>query len=260
MARLVWGKKNQRRYENGVDRGVLYPPNAPGVVWNGLVSVDESFVGGEVEQLYYDGIKYLDFVSPRHYQATLTAFSAPEEFWQFVGNRSVVPGFILTRQPRIRFGFSYRTKLEADLGYKIHLVYNALASPESRGYSSLAPDQQADTASWTIDAVPPRSSTHRPSAHFIFDSTKVDETALDIIESILYGTTDDDPRMPSFEELVDIIVIGEVLVIVPDDVSGLADLVPGEADLYRTSRPGVLRAMPETRLLESTTDGLYTLE
>lgn len=260
MTRLVWGLEEQRRYEAGVDRGVLYPPDAPGVVWNGLVSVDETFTGGEVQSLHYDGIKYLDYVSPKNYQATLTAFRAPEEFEQFVGRRPLVPGLIFTRQPRQRFGLSYRTLLEDNLGYRLHLVYNALASPSSRGYRSLSPNQQADTVSWKIDAVPPRSNTHKPSAHYIFDSTKSDPIALGIIESYLYGTDNTDPRLPDFEELIDIIVVGELMIIVPDEVGGLASLFPGDGDLYRTSREGILRALPTTRLLESSVDGLYTLE
>lgn len=260
MTRLVWNIEGQRRYESGVDRGVLYPPEAPGVVWNGLVSVDETIVGGEVQQLHYDGIKYLDFVGPKNYQANLTAFSAPEEFQPFIGYRSLVPGFVLTRQPRQRFGLSYRTKIDDGLGYKLHLVYNALASPTSRSHKTLSPDQQANTLSWTIDAVPPRSNTHRPSAHYIFDSTTTDPTALAIIESYLYGTDTSDPRLPIFEELIDIIIVGELTLIIPDSVGGLAELVPGDGDLYRTSRDGILRALPTTRMLESSVSGLYTLE
>lgn len=260
MTRLVWNLEEQRRYEAGVDRGVLYPPDAPGVVWNGLVTVDESVLGGETQPLHYDGIKYLDYVGPKNYQATLTAFSAPEEFQPFVGRRPLVPGFLLTRQARQRFGLSYRTLIEDNRGYKLHLVYNALASPTSRSHSTLSQAQQVNTMSWKIDAVPPRSNTHRPSAHYIFDSTKIDPIALAIIEAYLYGTDNAEPRLPIFEELIDIIVVGELMLIVPDSIGGLADLVPGDGDLYRTSREGVLRRLPTTRLLESSVDGLYTLE
>ncbi len=260
MTRLSWGDPDARRYETGVDRGVLYPPDDAGVVWNGLVNVQQAYTGGDVKSLHYDGIKYLDFVSPRSFQATLTAFSAPEEFSEFVGNRAVSPGFILTNQPRRQFGLSYRTLIDGGPQYLIHIVYNALASPSGRGYSSLAQAPQADTFSWTIDAVPSSSNTHRPSSHYIFDSTKTDPMALSIIEDILYGTDDDDPRLPAFDELVDIVVVGASLIVVPDTVAGLADLIPGEGDLYVTSRPGIHRALPGTRLLETIVDGLYELE
>jgi hypothetical protein len=260
MARLVWGARGARKYETGVDRGVLYPENSPGVVWNGLVSVDETFTGGDVTSLYYDGIKFLDFVSPRHYQAILTAFSAPEEFQQFIGNRSLIPGFIVTRQPRQQFGLSYRTRIDDGPGHKIHLVYNALASPDNANAASLSPGSQAEPLSWTIDAVPPNSASHRPSAHFVFDTTELDPHALEIIESILYGSSTDDPRLPRFDELIDIVVIGDSLLIVPQSLTGLADLVLGEGDLYRTSKPGIHRALPTTRLVETVVDGLYGME
>lgn len=264
MTRLVWGLESQRRYETGVDRGVLYPPGAPGVPWNGLVNVEQAFVGGDVTPLHFDGVKYLDFIGPKHYQATLTAYSAPEEFQAFIGRLAMTPGFIVTRQPRVRFGFSYRTRIEngigANVGYKLHLVYNALASPNSRGYTTLAADSVAETFSWKVDAVPPPSETHRPSAHFIFDSTQTDPTALEIIESILYGTDNDDPRLPSFDELVDVVVVGDSLIIVPDTVAGLASLIAGDGDLYTTSKPGIHRALPGTRLIETSVSGLYLLE
>ena len=137
MSRLVWGQANQKQHESGVDRGVFYPIDGPGVVWNGLISVDESFSGGELSSYHFDGIKYLDKATPRSYQATITAFSAPKEFASALGERAIIPGFILTRQPRVRFGLAYRTMIN-EKDYKLHLVYNALASSNGRSYSSLS--------------------------------------------------------------------------------------------------------------------------
>lgn len=83
---------------------------------------------------------------------------------------------------------------------------------------------------------------------------------MEIIESIIYGTETNDPRLPEFDELVDIVVVGESLLIVPDTIDGLADLVPGDGDLYVTSRPGIHRALPDTRLIPTSVAGLYLLE
>lgn len=257
--RLVWGELEQRRYEAGVDRGVLYPQSGPGVVWNGLLNVEAAFEGGETNSYYYDGIKYIDLVSTKDFQATLTAFSAPEEFSPYVGDLSLVPGFVLTRQPRGRFGLSYRTGL-GGRGYKLHLVYNALASPNGRGYVSLSETPGAGTRSWKIDSVPPNHDSYRPSAHFIFDSTRTDPYALALLESILYGTDTDDPRLPRFNDIYDIVNIGDPLIITPESVTGLAELVPGTGDLYKTSVAGIHRALPDTRLFETFTRGLYGLE
>jgi hypothetical protein len=259
MAKLVWGQPDQRRYETGVDHGVLYPDDGPGVVWNGLVGVDESFSGGELSSYHFDGVKYLDLVSPKTFQATITAFSAPEEFSRCIGDKSVIPGFVLTRQPKTRFGFSYRTLLD-DRGYKLHLVYNVLASPNGSSSRTLAGSTAPDTRSWKIDAVPPRSDTYRPSAHFVLDSTKMAPDALDILEMMLYGTSEETPRLPSIDELMDIVALWSPLRILSQSLTGLSVLQPATGDLYRTKVDGILRALPNSRLYKSPVNGLYRLE
>jgi len=259
MTKLVWGELPQRKYEAGVDRGVFYPENAPGVVWNGLISVNEAQIGGEVNSFYFDGVKYIDLVSTKTFEATLTAFSAPEGFSANLGDLALLPGFILTRQRRGRFALSYRTLIGED-GYKLHLVYNAIASFSQRGYSSLNENPEPTALSWKIAATPPPSDTHRPSAHFIFDSTKIDSAALDVIEAILYGTDTTPARMPQLEEMLGLLVDWSPLMIIPDPIGGLAELVSGAGDLYRTSSPGINRTLPNTRLYKSPIDGLYRME
>jgi hypothetical protein len=260
VAELVWGNPDQRHYENGVDRGVLYPDRGRGIVWSGLVTVEEGSVGGDVTAYHFDGVKYLDVASPRDYQATITAFSAPDAFGPALGEKSVVPGFILTRQIRTRFNFSYRTMID-DSAYKIHIVYNAAASPNSRGYSSLDGSADAKTLAWTIDAVPPKSKTYRPSAHFVVDSTKTDPDALAVLEGILYGSSMVDSRLVTVDELIGIVGIWSPLVVVPNSVTGYADLISGLGDLYRTSVPGILHTLPDTRLAPTSYEsGIYRLE
>lgn len=230
MARLIWNQMSQRRHEAGVDHGVLYPLSGPGVVWNGLIAVEESFAGGETSSYYFDGIKYLDLASPKNFQAAITAFSAPAAFASAIGDRSIIPGFILTRQPRVRFGLSYRT-LIGDGGYKLHLVYNALASATQRGYASIADAISATTLSWQIDATPPRSNTYRPSAHFVLDSTKVSPDAMRAIEDVLYGTLTRTPRLPSVDELIDRISFWDPVIVIPQNISGLPMLEHDHLDM-----------------------------
>jgi hypothetical protein len=260
MTRLVWGVQ-QRKFEAGVDRGVLYPEIGSGVAWNGLVSVVEGSDGGELSSFYFDGIKFLDYVSGRTFKATLTAYTAPNEFLPCVGEVSVVPGFILTKQNRARFGLSYRTQIDGDRGYKIHIVYNSLATPSGRAYSSLNDTATADPFQWNIDTVPAQDDgTFKPSAHFVFDSTVMPDASLAAIEAVLYGTDTSEPRLPTLDELFDLLIDLSSLVIVPDTIGGLAELIDGVGDLYRTRIPGVLRALPDTRLTETVVDGLYELE
>lgn len=260
MTKLTWAQKAQSRYEVGVDRGVLYPTSGPGVVWNGLISVSDTFEGGEKTAYHFDGIKYLELVSPKNFQAQVTAYSAPRQFAECIGERTVVPGFVLTRQPRARFGLSYRTLMEPDRGYKLHLVYNALANPTERGHKTQSDTAEAGTRSWTINAVPPKRDTYRPTAHFVFDSTQTEPQALLALEMILYGTDESEPRMPSLDELLDMIALWSPLMIVPASMTGLSELVPGMGDLYKTQVDGIHRALPTTRLNKSLIDGLYRME
>ena len=215
MSRVEWNKAGERLFEAGVDRGVLYPQLGPGVPWNGLVSVDETESGGELESLYYDGVKYLDVVSAEDFGATIVAFSAPKEFNAADGIKSLAPGLFVSNQPRKTFGLCYRTLIGNDLvgteyGYKLHLVYNCTSAPSGRANSTFTASIAAETRSWTISTVPPPSSTFRPTAHLVVDSTKTNPYLMENLETVLYGrdATDELPAIPaSLPTVAEIITI-----------------------------------------------------
>jgi len=258
MSKLVWSNLNAR-YESGLDRGVFYPEEGPGVAWNGLVSVDDSFVGGEIEPLYLDGVLFHHMPSSRNYQATITAFSAPDEFAPSNGEIAIRDGFILTRQPRKRFGFSYRVMVGDDLGYKIHLVYNALATPTTRGYKTRSNSPSPSNPVWQIDAVPVESEAPRPTAHFVLDSTKIDEDQMEAIEGLLYGEKTRSPYLPSIKQITAIITNWDPKIVVPDYVAGLSPLVSGMGDVVESDVDGIYISLPNGRLAETSVRGLYQL-
>lgn len=208
MAVLEWGSAGQRFFEIGTDRGVLYPNNgSAGVPWNGLVSVSESPSGGEPKSYYVDGFKYLNMSTAEEYEATIEAFSAPLEFDVCDGTGSIRNGLFVTQQRRESFGFSYRTKIGNDiegveLGYKIHLVYNALAAPAERNNTTMSDASDPVTLSWNITSSPIPIVGFKPSAHFIIDSRRTPKSVLSLIEDIVYGTSISDARLPSVVELV----------------------------------------------------------
>lgn len=209
MTRFVWDSVGERPYENGVDRGVLYVGDV-GYVWNGLQSVSEEPSGGEVRSFYIDGVKFLSLTSVEDYKATIQAFSSPAQFAECDGSKSLYSGLIVTQQRRKPFAFSYRTLIGNDanpaLGYKIHLVYNALAQPSQRQNSTLNNSPEATTYSWAVDAVPPFALGlgFKPTAHFIIDSTAMPEEVLVALEDILYGNDVDEARLPSQTEILDL--------------------------------------------------------
>lgn len=209
MTRFVWDSIGERPYENGVDRGVLYVDDI-GYVWNGLISVSEEPVGGETRSFYIDGVKFLSLSAAEDYKATIQAFASPPQFAQCDGSRSLYSGLIVTQQRRKSFGFSYRTMMgddtNAQLGYKIHLVYNALAEPSQRQNNTLNDSPELTPYSWSIDAVPPFNVGlgFKPTAHFIIDSTAMPAEVLTALEDILYGNDLDDPRLPSQTEVLEL--------------------------------------------------------
>lgn len=206
MTRLTWGAPAERFYETGVDRGVLYVGNNPGVAWNGLLSVDESPSGGEARPAYLDGIKFRNISSAEEFEATITALSCPKEFGPCEGNTSIQNGLIATQQPRKTFNLSYRTLVgsaaDENAGYKIHLVYNALAGPSSVPNASMAGDVSPVNFSWSITTVPPAATGLKPTAHFIVDSRYSLVTPLADLEDILYGTPSVNSRIPTVSELI----------------------------------------------------------
>lgn len=222
MTALVWDEIGSRVYEAGLDRGVLYLPGGNSVVWNGLVSVAESSDNGAHTMHYIDGQKYADLVSGEDYKATISAFTYPDEFEQFIGIDSVGGGFLATRQPRSRFSFSYRTGVMSDvnleLGYKIHLVYNAIALPSSVTYNTLSNSPDTAPFSWDIVATPVAVPGRKPTAHLVIDTRDLQPEGVQGIEDILYGTSETDAQLPDPTNFLD--MISEFFLIVVDNLDG----------------------------------------
>lgn len=260
MTTLLWNQPAQKTYASGVDRGVIYVDGGSGVAWGGLISVAESREGGDVNPYYFDGVKHVNVPSPSAYKATITAFSAPQEFGACVGEHGIVPGFVITRQRRVRFGFSYRTLVGDGLGYRLHLIYNATATPASKTYTTMSDSAFAETRSWSIAAVPERTQWGFPSAHFIIESWKINPAILLHLEKTLYGTNTQSARLPLFDELLDIITYWEPLLITPHSLTGLNTLSTPGGDLTTTQHIGVFRKQATTRLVETGVSGLYQLE
>lgn len=206
MTRLIWNGTGERFYENGVDRGVLYV-DLDGVPWSGLVSVTESPTGGEAKPYYLDGVKYLNLSSSEEFEATINAFNSPTEFGVCDGIASIHNGLFATQQRRKPFRMSYRTMVGNDLnpnfGYKIHLVYNALAVPTERANTTLSDSPEAATFSWKITTLPPAASGLKPTAHFVVDSRYTPSELLTDLEDILYGNESVTASMPTAQDLID---------------------------------------------------------
>jgi hypothetical protein len=207
---LAWDLTGQRRYETGVDHGVLYLPDGSGVydtgvAWNGLTSVTESPSGSEPTPLYADNIKYLNLISYEEFAATVEAFTYPDEFAECDGSAVPQPGVYVGQQTRKMFGMSYRTIVGTDLGetgYKIHMIWGALAAPSEKAYNTKSDSPEAVTFSWELSTTPVQVTGMKPTSYMCIDSTKVDADALAALEELLYGTVGGDPELPTPDDVI----------------------------------------------------------
>ena len=211
MSKLTWDQTGERFYETGVKQGVLYPQAEggtypKGVAWNGLTAVTESPSGAEATPLYADDIKYLNLMSAEEFGATIEAYTYPDEFAQCDGSAEIAKGVSIGQQARKAFGMSYKTTLgndvaKNDYGYKLHLIYGALAAPSEKAYATINDSPEAITFSWEVTTTPVSVKGFKPTANITIDSTKVDKGKLTALEAILYGGDSEEPRLPLPDEV-----------------------------------------------------------
>ena len=184
MSKLVWDKTGERLYETGVKQGVLYPQAAggtypKGVAWNGLTNITESPSGAEATALYADDIKYLNLVSAEELGGTIEAYTYPDEFAECDGSVALTEGVFIGQQDRKTFGLCYRTTLGNDVdsnghGYKLHLIYGALAAPSEKAYATINDSPEVISPLQVSSSIPPRSVRPRwPHLRRFFTATVI---------------------------------------------------------------------------------------
>ena len=223
MAIITWDEDGKRLYETGVDHGVLYltPEGADAQLyseshaWNGLTNITEAPSGAEPTPLYADNIKYLNLISAEEFGATVEAYTYPDAFAQCDGSHVLGEGIAFGQQARKGFGLSYRTRVgndvkRQDYGYKLHLIYGATAAPSEKAYATINDSPEAITFSWTLSTTPiaftsaSGLSQLTPTAQVTLDSTKLSETFMSSVESILYGSSNSEGRLPTPSELAEL--------------------------------------------------------
>ena len=121
---------------------------------------------------------------------------------------------MIGQQSRKTFGLCYKTTIGNDVdgndhGYKLHIIYGAMASPSQKAYSTINDSPEAITFSWDLTTTPVTVNGKKPTASITIDSTKADKTKLLALEAILYGKDPTqsggsdgvDPRLPLPDEI-----------------------------------------------------------
>ena len=213
--KLVWDQIGERTYETGIKKMALYLYNNntkaydSGVAWSGITSLSESPSGADANKLYADDINYLTLYSVEELGLNISAYTYPQEFEKCDGTEEVAPGVNIYQQDRTSFGLAYVTTKGNDTkgnsyGYLLHMVWGCRASVSDRQYNSINDSPEAIEFSWEVTTTPVNVEGYKPTARFTVDSSKVNATNLAKLESILFGTDTDNPRLPMPDEVISI--------------------------------------------------------
>lgn len=199
MSRMKWDATGEHYYETGVKNGALYVQDSngaypEGVVWNGLTAVTESPSGADTTALYADDQKYLNLIAAEDFGATIEAYTYPDQFGECDGTATIATGVRIGQQARKTFGLAYRTILGNDVagesyGYKIHLIYGAVAAPSEKAYETVNDSPDAITFSWELSTTPVAVPNYKATANVEINSTDFAQAPekLALLEAVLYG-------------------------------------------------------------------------
>jgi hypothetical protein len=222
MPKLKWGGSGEKKFESGLDRGVIYytpvslegPEEVPFYVgetafpWNGLLEVSENY-DTQVEAIYASGVQIGTETVLGDFTATIRAYTYPEILETLTGNLEINVGVYLKQQFPKPFSMSYRTRVGNDISgeadsYKIHILYNLIAVPTGVSYETSGEDPSAVEFEWDVMACPDGETLYgRPSSYIVIDTKKVDPLLLQELEMLLYGSQVNNAFLPSYSQLVE---------------------------------------------------------
>jgi hypothetical protein len=215
---LTWDNPNERYYEHGLDRGVLYIPGRDPIPWNGLTSFDEGSSSPTTSLFYRDGVVYLADADASDFTASISALFFPSAFGECIGIPEAADGFHVDNQKPKRFGLSYRSLVgsgtKGDMfGYQIHLVYNAMASIGTRNRKTLGKDVEPMEFTFDLVCTPVNLPGFRPTAHYVIDTRGMSPSKIADIENILYGEGSTPGYLPEPVVFFDMLNYGNAIVV-----------------------------------------------
>lgn len=205
MTKLQWNLPGSKKYETGVDRGVLFHLDgsgeySDGEAWQGLTNVTKSPSGGEANKQYADNQVWLNILSVEEMGLTIECFMYPDGFKRYDGLVELAPGVSIGQQPRHPFGFCWRSMIVDDAGneaYKLHFAWGCQAAPTEVANNTVNDTPEPVPFSYTVSTTPVPVENHKPTSYLEIDSSKVDPADLMVLEQVIYGTDLVDPRLPT---------------------------------------------------------------
>lgn len=203
MAKLIWDAVGTHLYETGINQCALYVGDskskdgyAPGVAWSGITSVSESPEGAEANAFYADNIKYLNLISAEDLNGSIGCYTYPTDWQKCDGSTEIAAGIYLHQQTRKPFCLAYESIIGNDVdgdtfGKKLHVIYNALASPSESEYSTVNDSPEPNELSYDITTTPVPVKNAKPTSRITIESPALDDPDdFKVIEAILFGCDD----------------------------------------------------------------------
>lgn len=213
MPVLEWDEPKDKRFETGLDRGVLYVNDSPlggAFAWNGLIEVTE-IEDRSSSPIFYNGINVGSQTKIGNFKAKLRAYTYPSVLDYLSGSIPINDGVFVGEQHPVPFSMSYRTRVgnsaEGDTaGYKIHVLQNLIAIPSDTSYETSSDDPSLVEFEWDLISAPDwNMPALRPTSHMVIHTAELDPLLLFEIETILYGGQYTNAVMPPLRTLVEYI-------------------------------------------------------
>lgn len=212
--KMEWDKTGERLYETGLEQGAIFTQDETGAyssgeAWNGLTAVNESPSGAEPTPLYANNKKYLELTSEEELGFSIEAYMYPDSFAACNGEVEAADGVTLGQQTRKVFGMAYKTLIGNDIkgndfGYKLNLIYGAKAAPSENANATVNESPEAKTMSWECTTTKVNVKNNKPVSKITINSTKADPDKLAALEAIIYGSEEDEPRLPLPDEIIEL--------------------------------------------------------
>lgn len=211
---VSWDEAENRKYEYGVSKGILFLMNdygtySRGKPWNGLTNVTDKPDGAELTKFYADGIYYAGVSSAEQYRGSIEAFTYPDAFSECDGSLQSMPGMYVGQQKRRRFGLCWRSEIgnanTRRFGYKIHIAYGLTAHPTEKPHDSVNDSPDANLFSWDVEGNSVSINGYKPAAKLEFDSTRLSPARMAALEDLLYGS--EEPVLMKPDDLLNILEI-----------------------------------------------------
>jgi len=194
---LVWNQAALKFFESGLDRGVLYvrdgSGNYPlGVAWEGLMSLTEKPGGAEITDLWANNVKYAQLLSADIFDGSLEAYTYPPAFAVCLGIETAIAGMLISQQPRLSFGLSYRTWKGSEAAggqaeYQLHVIYGCTAQPSEVARATINDSPEATSFSWEFKTTPADMTGELPVSKITLDSADLSVPEMAAVKDALWG-------------------------------------------------------------------------